>query len=282
MSQRRPSAPRQPQRKPLKRPWWSGPLPIAGTLLLVAAVVAVMVLLSRTGTGGQPEASPNPNLTAEVAAQATSIPPQVIDSVGAGGVKNPLKPAAGGASLTGSNGKPQVLYMGAEYCPYCAAERWSLVVALSRFGTLQGLSLTTSSSSDIFPDTPTFSFHGSSYQSDTIAFSAVELEKRDRSPLQTPSGQQQQVMSANDPAGSIPFIDIGGRYVALGAGYQPDLLAGKSPAQVAAALTDASSPITKAIVGNANWLTAAICKASGAADATVCGDPVIHGLETQL
>ena len=36
-----------------------------------------------------------------------------------------------GASLT-SDGKPQMLYIGAEFCPYCAAMRWSMAVALSK------------------------------------------------------------------------------------------------------------------------------------------------------
>jgi len=34
-----------------------------------------------------------------------------------------------------------VVYIGAEYCPYCAVERWPLIVALNRFGTLTNLGL---------------------------------------------------------------------------------------------------------------------------------------------
>src|SRR5438876_6623085 len=37
------------------------------------------------------------------------------------------------------HGKPVVLYVGAQYCPFCAAERWALVLALSRFGHWAGL-----------------------------------------------------------------------------------------------------------------------------------------------
>jgi thiol-disulfide isomerase/thioredoxin len=32
------------------------------------------------------------------------------------------------------DGKLLVFFMGAEYCPYCAAERWAIVRALQRFG----------------------------------------------------------------------------------------------------------------------------------------------------
>ena len=33
-----------------------------------------------------------------------------------------------------ASGPAQILFVGAEYCPFCAAERWPLVVALARFG----------------------------------------------------------------------------------------------------------------------------------------------------
>ena len=69
----------------------------------------------------------------------TSVPASTLDTVGAGsGVTAPPE-IKGGTPLT-SGGKPEVLYMGAEYCPFCAAERWAMVVALSRFGTFSGLS----------------------------------------------------------------------------------------------------------------------------------------------
>lgn len=32
-------------------------------------------------------------------------------------------------------GKPDLRYIGAEFCPICAAERWAMYVALSKFGT---------------------------------------------------------------------------------------------------------------------------------------------------
>ena len=44
-------------------------------------------------------------------------------------------------TATDASGKtvPEILYMGAEYCPYCAAQRWSTIIALSRFGKFSGL-----------------------------------------------------------------------------------------------------------------------------------------------
>ena len=81
------------------------------------------------------------------------------------GQANPLSPVAATPVHKDASGKPIVLYVGGEFCPYCAAERWSPVVALSRFGTFSNLTLLRSSSTDMFPDTRTFSFAGSHYSS---------------------------------------------------------------------------------------------------------------------
>ena len=73
-----------------------------------------------------------------------------------------------GPSLT-QGGKPEVLFMGSEYCPYCAAQRWAMVSAVSRFGTFSGLTTTHSSSSDVDANTPTLTFYGSKYTSQYIS-----------------------------------------------------------------------------------------------------------------
>jgi hypothetical protein len=36
-------------------------------------------------------------------------------------------------------GKSLVFFMGAGFCPFCAAERWAIVEALKNFGTWEGL-----------------------------------------------------------------------------------------------------------------------------------------------
>src|SRR6202020_1508152 len=38
-----------------------------------------------------------------------------------------------------SHGKPELAYILAEFCPFCAGESWSVAVALSRFATFHGL-----------------------------------------------------------------------------------------------------------------------------------------------
>ena len=50
--------------------------------------------------------------------------------------------------------------MGAEFCPFCAAERWPLIVALSRFGRFTTLHNMQSAQLSVFPAIQTFSFVG--------------------------------------------------------------------------------------------------------------------------
>ena len=73
-----------------------------------------------------------------------------------------------------ANGKPQVFYDGAEYCPFCAAARWGMIVSLSRFGTFSGLKTVHSSTTDNPPNIPTWTFYGSTYTSKYINFTPVE------------------------------------------------------------------------------------------------------------
>ena len=180
-------------------------------------------------------------------------------------------------------GKPLVVYIGAEYCPYCAAERWAMVAALSRFGTFSNLGQTHSSSSDIYPNTPTLSFHGATYTSQYLAFQGVETESNQPSgsgyaTLDTPTAAQQQLLSKYDAApyvpsneaGSIPFIDFGNQGMVSGASYSPQLLAGKTAEQVAAALKDPTSPIAQAVDGTANAFTTLLCGLTNNQPSAVC------------
>ena len=91
------------------------------------------------------------------------------------------------ALLPTVDGKPKIVFVGAEYCPFCAAERWSMIYWLSQFGTFKGLTQIQSSSTDIYPDTNTFTFYKSSYTSQYVDFNPNEVEDRDQNPLQTPS-----------------------------------------------------------------------------------------------
>jgi thiol-disulfide isomerase/thioredoxin len=278
MSRRPAPRPRaRPMRKPVRRtPAWVGPVATIGAL----ALVVVAFLAIRYMTTPAPIAPASPDTTAAVLATITTLSAAELEQVGAGSADSVAQPLSG-PLLTGPSGKPVVFYYGAEYCPYCAAERWPLIIALSRFGTFSGVQTTTSSSTDIYPNTPTFTFHGSSYTSQYIEFQSVEATDRDQRTLETPSAAQQALLSKLDPSGGIPFLDLGNRYMFARASYQPTVLEGMTWQDVANALKDPQSSESQAILGAANQITAGVCVLTSNQPATVC-TPAIQALKSKL
>jgi hypothetical protein len=270
---------------------------------VIAVVVAFIVVKANTK---HPTASsstsvsngPTGSALAGVVSKVTSVSASTLNSVGNGGgaVTAIPRPITGGTALT-ANGKPEMLYMGAEYCPYCAAERWAMIVALSRFGTFTGLHTVHSSSTDVYANTPTWSFYKSTYTSQYLTFTPVELTTNvpdASSPsgyvtLQTPTAAQTAIQAKYDAppyvasadAGSIPFIDFGNKYMIAGASYNPQVLSGLSWAQVAADLSNPSSAVAKGVDGTANYITGAICKMTGNQPASACTSTV-QSLEGNL
>jgi thiol-disulfide isomerase/thioredoxin len=265
-------------RKPVSnRPSWVAPVAVVAAIALL--VVAFLVL--RWYTTPMPPAPLNVDATQQVLSSIAGLPQSELDAVGAGSANNLIKPVSG-TPLTGPNGHPEVFYLGAEYCPYCAAERWPMIIALSRFGAFSGLKTTSSSSSDVYPNTSTFTFHGATYTSQYVDFAAVETTDRDRNPLESPTSAQQALANQYDTSGSIPFVDFGNRYALSGAMYLPDVLSGMTWTAVADALAQASSPQAKAILGSANLITAAVCKLTADQPASVCSSSTIQSIEKTL
>ena len=247
-------------------------VPIAVVLVAVLALVGARVLGIGT-SNGDTVAGP---VDGSVVTKATSVPADVLNQVGIGSSTG--KPKAIQAPALTEDGKPKILYIGAEYCPYCATERWAMVVALSRFGTFSNLGQTASSADDVYPSTATLSFHGSSYTSSNVAFTGVETQGEQGVALDTLSAADQQIESTYnappyvpaDSQGAIPFVDIGGKYLINGASYKPQVLQGKTHAEIADALSNPDSAIAKGVDGTANMITAAICATTNNAPANVC------------
>jgi hypothetical protein len=253
---------------------------LAGVLvaILIALAVIFVVKFGPSNQGKEAASGAQPADPALVAA-LTQIPASEYDAVGIGSAAaNPPKAITGATPLQ-QNGKPELLYVGAEYCPYCAAERWAMIAALSRFGTFSNLSTIRSSSSDVYPNTPTFSFYGSSYTSDTIAFTPVEQYTNQPSgngytPLQNLTPEQQSIVNKYDAApytaGGIPFVNFGNQLVFSGATYDPGILADMSWQQIAAELKNPNSSQAQGIIGSANLITAGICEMTSQQPASVC------------
>ena len=257
---------------------------VVAVIAIVVAVIAVKALSSKP-TPGSAAGQPNPS----AAAALSTVPASTLAKVGKGALgtgsfPNPLIKITGPPLAKG--GKPDILYMGAEYCPFCATERWAIAVALSRFGTLSGLHFIHSDPNDNPASIPTLTFYKSSYSSKYVTFTPVEMQKIDRSPLQQPTPAQSAILNKYDgppnvpagSAGSIPFMDIGGKYITSGASYSYSVLQGKTWNQIATALHDPSSPIAQGADGTANYLTAAICKLTGNQPASAC-TPIVRSLE---
>jgi hypothetical protein len=267
-----------------------------GAVVVVVAVVLTLVLVQGSGspsTATGPAGPTGASLTA-LTGKVTSVPAATQEQVGAGAV-TATPSSITGAPLT-SGGKPEVLYIGAEYCPYCAAERWSMIVSLSRFGTFQGLATTRSAArngagtAEPFPSTATWTFAKSTYTSKYLTFTPVEefTNVPDKSTggyttLQTPTSEQQALIQKYDAAsqGAIPFIDYGNKFMSVGASYDPGVLAGLDWSQIAADLRVPSSKVGQGALGAANYMTAAICRLTGDQPAAAC-TPAIKALQAKL
>jgi hypothetical protein len=262
-------------------------------IAVIAIVVAFIVIKANNKPSGSSSNGPTGSALASVVSKVTNVPASTLDTVGSGSFTGKIQPVSGGTPLT-SGGKPEMLYMGAEYCPYCAAERWSMIVALSRFGTFSGLSTVHSSTTDTPANISTFTFHGSSYTSKYLTFTPVEMQTNVVDPstgnyptLETPTAAQQALINKYDAApyttqpGAIPFMYFGGKYVSVGASYDATVLSGLKWDQIAADLSNPNSPVTKAIAGTANHITAAICKMTGNQPASAC-TAAVQSLEKGL
>ena len=260
-----------------------------GSTLLVLVIVGAFIAVKLSQGSSTPSASSGGRtaLPASVVSQVTNVPASTLDQVGKGAVPSftstPLSPGSG-AALT-SNGKPQMLYIGAEFCPYCAAMRWSMAIALSRFGTLTALHGIHSSATDTDPSTPTLTFYKTGYNSNYLTFTPVENQTVSHATLQIPTSAQNAIWAKYEPNAQqrgYPFIAFGNKGALEGPIYDPGVLAGKSWSQVAAALKDPSSPIAQSVDGAANYVTAEICKMTNNQPANVCTSSAVTAVQSGL
>lgn len=272
-----------------RRPPWQSPTVVTSvSVAIVAIVLIIIVVINQTG-GNVTTTKP---LSAAVASAVEHPSASVIQTVGSGLQSGQMVRLPGNTVFRDASGKPMIVYVGAEYCPFCAAERWSMVYWLSQFGTFKNLSEIKSSSTDVFPNTNTFTFYKSSFTSSSIDFSFAETEDVNRNTLMTPTKLAASLFFKYDTppyttqAQGFPFIDIGGLYALYETSYSPSLLSPNGVPltwdQIAAKLSNPSDPVTRAIVGNANIMTAATCIATQDIPASVCSSSTIQAIEPSL
>ena len=285
-----------------------------GAIAVVVVVVTVFVVVklvssptppnqSALGTGKHPQVAPAIYVNA-----ITTIPLAVYNSVGADQQPEPFTVTKDQPALAAA-GLPRFVYEGGEFCPYCAMMRYSLIAALSRFGTFRDLKETTSGGSGD-GEVPTFSFLGSTYTSRYIVFSPYESEDREEPPrpLQQVPAYAAALYAKYDGVGvagaepfnsggaGIPFLDLANRYVSAGdpaafaSLWQPGgplYDGGPGRQAIADGIRDPSSGTGTyidgaAFIAEANFLSAAICSVDGHAPAGVCDSTGVTAASAEL
>jgi hypothetical protein len=165
------------------------------------------------------------------------------------------------APLKRESGKSLVFFMGAGFCPFCAAERWAIVSALGNFGRWEGLVETTSAGHDEkYLNIPTVSFARAKYESDYVEFVGRETADRNFEPLQELGEKDYEILDTFNPDQIIPFLLIDGQFMQVGTGFSPQILEGMDHGNVRAELANPSSPAGKAIRTEIDNITALVCK----------------------
>jgi len=274
--------------------------PIAIAIAAAAAIgvtAAVVFVVIKPGATAASHA--NPGLV-RLIAQVTHVPVGTSDAAGDGADRVIAKPApVAGPPLT-AHGKPEVLYVATEYCPYCATQSWAMIVALSRFGTFTGLrtirsaalnsALAQTITDQVFPALDTWTFYGSGYTSKYLTFVPVEtrsnvlvsrhanpLEKNSYTALQRLTPAQQAIFAKYDNLRAVPFTDFGNRYALTGSSFDPGVLEHETWSQIAAELRNPHGIRGRSILGAVNYLTAAICQLTHDQPATAC-TPAVRSL----
>ncbi len=263
---------------------------VIGVLSLIAVIIVGFILLDHFTSTSSTTSHQRTAADQTVVDEITTVTPATWSAVGTGGVTNPFTAQKSQAILKGPNGHPELLYIGGEFCPYCAATRWSLINALSRFGTFNHLSQIQSYEDNI----STFSFYGSSFSSQYVDFVPREIDGNALNssssayvPLETLSSSETQIFSKFDGGQTFPFVDTANQYVALSAGYDPTILLDSSQnpltwQSIASSLSDNKSTVSKDVLGMANYITATICQTTNQQPAAVCGNTAIQTIEKSL
>ncbi|MGA2666264.1 MAG: DUF929 family protein [Nitrososphaerales archaeon] len=250
------------------------------TISIVVVIIAAVVILAFIVQS----ANNCPNcsyigkpVSDSVVSALKGVSDQTLNTIGVpSGVIPPNKIT--GQTLT-SGGKPEVFYLGGDYCPYCAVERWSLLIALSHFGNFSGLQYMVSSSTDVNSNTPTFTFSngtGFTYSSNYITFVPVEEFDRSGNQVVTLTAAQTNLVTLYDTCpstgtnGGIPFVDIDNTY-AVSCGAQSSIsLSGGNWTAIASQLDNTGSTTAQQLDGAASTLITAICNVDGGLPTSVC------------
>jgi hypothetical protein len=240
-----------------------------GSVVLVLAIIGGLIVVKAAGSGDLSPGSSAGSVTSP--AKGTAIPPALTSRLTSvplstlaaaptsGVVASPQPISDGGLTVAG---KPDLLYVGAEFCPVCATERWAMYVALSKFGTFSpapGAIHSAVRDGDI----STLTFYGTTYTSPYFAFTPVETTTNQPNgnyyvALQNLSPAQQSLWQLHTNQ-SFPWVDFGGKMELTSAQYDPAILQGLSFKEIAKDVGNNSTQVGAAIDASASVLVRTIC-----------------------
>ena len=184
--------------------------------------------------------------------------------------------------LKRSSGKSLVFFMGAGFCPFCAAERWAIVSALNNFGKWEGITESTGAGHDEkYLNIPTLNFAQAKYTSNYVEFIGRETADRNFEPLQDLSEKDHEILDTFNPDQIIPFLLIDGQFMQVGSGYSPAILEGMDHEKVKTELENPLSPVGKAMRAEIDNISALVCKSIGG-KAYACSSDSIKNLIAKI
>ena len=248
---------------------------------MIVVVLVVVKVAGRGGGGGTgstadvsspPAGTPIPAATLS---KMASVPLSTLAAASTSGIDTHVQPISPASTLT-QNGKNEVLYVGAEWCPFCGAERWAMYVALSKFGSFSpGPGRIHSAVRD--GNVPTLTFYGTTYTSPYFVFNPRETYTNHPDgdsyvPLQTLTSKETHLWQTI-AQGSYPFVDFGGQEALVGAQYSFVSLSGLSFDEVATQVGDNNTQIGADIDASAYQLIGVMCRTlSSKQPASVCSN----------
>jgi Domain of unknown function (DUF929) len=252
------------------------------SIIVVIAIVAALVIVKVAGSGGgggnatadQPSPPKGNPIAPATLQKMQSIPISTMAAAPTTGILSQIQPTNGKALTSG--GKPELLYVGAEFCPYCAAQRWALYVALSKFGTFSP-DPGKIHSATLDGNVPTMTFYGTTYSSPYFSFTPLELytnmpaaNGNGYTQLQVPTQTQFNLFQSLG-GGSYPFIDFAGKEYLSGSQYSYASMQNKAFATVAAQVGNNSTTIGADVNAGSYLLIKSICRSlSGHQPTAVC------------
>jgi hypothetical protein len=233
-------------------------------VVFVIVVVICLVVVSSLGGVGTPSGSSSPasgtTVSPAILSRLQSIPLKTL--VGAPGGGLDVRPAGIRDPRLTSGGKPELLYIGAEFCPVCATERWAMYVALSKFGTFvpqPGEIHSALRDGDI----QTLTFYRTKFVSRYLTFTPVETTTNEPEGdyyvnLQKPTATQLQLWKSHTGE-SFPWLDFGGVKELSSAQYDPSELEGMTFDGIASQIGDNSTVVGADVDASAKVLIQTIC-----------------------